>query len=163
MSKKESLENTLPTHPDGSGDLMGIYRKTFEQCSKESEVKIVEGSLETLYRLVNQPYFAQALDREVNVQILYTGPDPSSDKEKRMLQSIADFQIQRTINSLSPNDRMELMQRDMFGVYQKKGLEGLAQHLTQAFRKNGHAMEYDIAIKIAQGFEEDVKAGRIAY
>lgn len=153
----ENEKQTLPTRPDGSGDLMGIYGVMFSKALPNSKVQIVEGSIRTLYSLINQPYFGQALDRGVSVDILYTGPELLTEEEKRMMEEIADFQIQRTIKSLPSQERVNLIEEDMVRVYQEKGLEGLTKHLTTVLFVDGETVSHDSARGVAESFEKYLK------
>ena len=81
----------------------------FGKASPNGKASIVEGSIKTIHSLINQPYVAEALDRGVSVDILYTGPEPSAEEERIMIEKIEDFQIQRIINSLPPQERVNLI------------------------------------------------------
>ena len=151
----------LPTNPDGSGDIMGIYGHMFSQLQSNGKVFMVEGHLPTIHRLVHQPYVSEALKRGAQVDILYTGNSPSTPEERQMMEDITNVIVQDRIDSLSPRDRIELMSSDMFVVYKQGGVESLAQHLTKALFRDNKPIPYKDARQLAGLFENDVKAGRI--
>ncbi|MEK6933268.1 MAG: hypothetical protein AABW75_00140 [Nanoarchaeota archaeon] len=153
----ENQNQSLPTRPDGSGDLMGIYGVMFGKASPNGKASIVEGSIKTIHSLINQPYVAEALDRGVSVDILYTGPELSTEEERIMMREIGDFQIQRTIKSLPPQERVNLIEEDMTKVYGEKGLEGLTKHLTTVLFVDGEAVSQDSARGVAESFEKYLK------
>lgn len=99
----------------------------------------------------------QALNRGISVDILYTGPEPSAEEERIMMGEIEDFQIQRTIKSLPPQERVNLIEENMTRVYGEKGLEGLTKHLTTVLFVDSIAVTRDSARGIAESFEKYLK------
>ena len=146
---------TLPTHADGSCDVLGAWFYMLDQCKEGGAMKMVEG-IRNVHRFIHDERFYPHFKKGIDMQFLLPSA-PENDEERKMVDEIREttqLYKRRLLFENNPNQYMEI---EAGCAYETSGFNGLVRHFKERFQINGKPMDEQSALGLARSFEADYK------